>query len=161
MNKKLLTLLALFIVIGSVSAVSAFDLGDLFGGSDDQNQTVTVGGEKFNIPANYEEVDTPKDMSAPFEEFNKTTGASVIIKAFIDKDDDEKGYGICVFGNLTDSELDELAPASDNNATLAGINGTLYKDEGNVTVFRYVKDSKVVMITSSGDKDTIANAIIS
>lgn len=34
MNKKILAIFALLIVVASVSAVSAFDLGDLFGSND-------------------------------------------------------------------------------------------------------------------------------
>ena len=39
-NKKILAIFALLIVATSISAVSAFDLGSIFGG--DQNETVTI-----------------------------------------------------------------------------------------------------------------------
>lgn len=53
MNKKILVILSLLIVVTSITAVSAFDLGDLFG--SDENKTVTIGGLDFNVPAGFEE----------------------------------------------------------------------------------------------------------
>lgn len=51
MNKKIFTVFALLIVETSISAVSAFDLGNIFGG----DETVTIGVIDFNIPADYKE----------------------------------------------------------------------------------------------------------
>lgn len=53
MNKKIFTIFALILLVASISAVSAFDLGDLFGSG--KNETITIDGVKFNIPAGYKE----------------------------------------------------------------------------------------------------------
>ena len=42
MNKKIFTIFALILLVASISAVSAFDLGDLFGSG--KNETITIDG---------------------------------------------------------------------------------------------------------------------
>ena len=79
MNKKILAILVLLIVATSISAVSAFDLGSLFGGA--QNETVTIDGVDFNIPAGFQEdpTNTTEDVIAPLKE----QGAQIISKAYV------------------------------------------------------------------------------
>lgn len=42
------------------------------------------------------ETEPSKNMTAPFDEFNKN-GGNITFKAFIDKEDTAKGYGIGVY----------------------------------------------------------------
>ena len=78
MNKKILAILVLLIVATSISAVSAFDLGALFGGA--QNETVTLDGVDFNIPAGFLEDPTnaTDEVTAPLKE----QGAQITSKAY-------------------------------------------------------------------------------
>ena len=68
MNKKILAILALLIVAASISAVSAFGLSDIFGGA--QNETVTVDGVDFNVPAGFNEdpTNTTDDVVKPLKD---------------------------------------------------------------------------------------------
>ena len=150
MNKKLLTILALLIVIGSVSAVSAFDLGDLFGGHDDKNQTVTIEGFKFNIPSDYKETPVPNETAKTLEHY-KEDGINFTVKNFVK--DEKNALEIGVMKNLTDSQIEKLVPAGSNNTTIAGNTGNL-REENGLSVFTYVKDSNVITITGS-DKEII------
>jgi len=68
MNKKIFTIFALILLVASISAVSAFDLGDLFGSG--KNETITLDGVKFNIPAGYKE-DQSNTTNNRLNEFKK------------------------------------------------------------------------------------------
>lgn len=68
MNKKIFTIFALILLVASISAVSAFDLGDLFGSG--KNETITIDGVKFNIPAGYKE-DQSNTTNNRLNEFKK------------------------------------------------------------------------------------------
>ena len=149
MNKKLLSILAILIVVGSVSAVSAFDLGDIFG-SGNEKQTVTIEGLKFNIPEGYNETKVPDNVSSIFDMFNEN-GGNLTVKSFTKNDDDTKVITITVAGNLSDSEMEFFGNSNGNKTTIAGINGTLNKELDDVTVFTYQKDGKAVSISTAGN----------
>lgn len=154
MNKKLVTILALLIVAGSISAVSAFDLGDIFGSGE--NQTVTVSGLKFNIPDGYEEVAPTKDVTEMFDNLT-VKGANITYKLFTK---DSSAIVIATYNNLTDSQIKEFM-AIDNNATnttIDGINGTITRTTDGVSMFTYSKEGKVVMV-SAESKEVISEVI--
>lgn len=153
MNKKLLTILALLIVVGSITAVSASGLGDLF--VSEKNQTVSVGGLDFNLPADYKEMQPSKNLTNQVAQYNKQ-GLNLTFKFFAK---DSQGIGIGVFNNLTDSQISQLISSDNNTTTINGINGTLTKDSDGVSIFTYQKDGKVVMITSTQNKDAISKVI--
>lgn len=148
MNKKILTVFALLIVLTSISAVSAFDLGDIFGGGD---ETVTIEGIDFNIPAGYKE-----DSTSTFN----------IIEQFIDEGYDFDGkvfvkdntqVGIYVY-NYSSLDADDILGDFSNETTINDVGGFMEFDD-NDYVFIYSKDKCVVLIASN-DKDVIGDFII-
>ena len=148
MNKKIFTVFALLIVVASISAVSAFDLGDIFGSGD---ETVTIEGIDFNIPAGYKE-----DSTSTFN----------IIEQFIDEgyDFDGKVYvkdntqvGIYVY-NYSSLDADDILGDFSNETTINDVGGFMEFDD-NDYVFVYSKDKCVVLIASN-DKDAIGDFII-
>ena len=148
MNKKILTVFALLIVVTSISAVSAFDLGDIFGSGD---ETVTIGGIDFNIPAGYKE-----DSTSTFN----------IIEQFIDEGYDFDGkvfvkdntqVGIYVY-NYSSLDADDILGDFSNETTINDVGGFMEFDD-NDYVFIYSKDKCVVLIASN-DKDVIGDFII-
>ncbi len=151
MNKKIFTVFALLIVVTSISAVSAFDLGGLFGIG--QNETVTIEGIDFNIPAGFKEDST--------NTFN-------IIEGFIDEgyDFDGKVYskdntevGIFVYNyNSSDAGGDDFLSSFANETTINDVGGFM-ELEDNDYVFAYTKDNSIVLIASN-DKDVIGDFII-
>lgn len=151
MNKKIFTVFALLIVVTSISAVSAFDLGGLFGIG--QNETVTIEGIDFNIPAGFKEDST--------NTFN-------IIEGFIDEgyDFDGKVYskdntyvGIFVYNyNSSGAAGDDFLSSFANETTINDVGGFM-EFEDNDYVFAYTKDNSIVLIVSN-DKDVIGDFII-
>lgn len=151
MNKKIFTVFALLIVVTSISAVSAFDLGDIFGTSE--NETVTIEGIDFNIPEGYKE-----DSKNTFN----------IIEGFIDdgydidgkvyaKDKTEVGLFVYNYSALGVDENEFLSNFA-NETTINDVGGFIEFDD-NDYVFIYTKDKCIVMIASN-DKDVIGDFII-
>lgn len=148
MNKKIFTVFALLIVVTSISAVSAFDLGDIF---DSGNETVTIEGIDFNIPAGYKE-----DSKNTFN----------IIEGFIDEgyDFDGKVYakdntevGIYVY-NYSSLDADDILGDFANETTINDVGGFMEYDD-NDYVFVYTTDKSVVLIASN-DENVIGDFII-
>ena len=138
----------LFVVIVSKRAVSAFDLGDIFGSSD---ETVTIEGIDFNIPAGYKE-----DSKSTFN----------MIEEYIDEgyDFDGKVYakdntqvGIYVY-NYSSLDADDILGDFSNETTINDVGGFMEFDDDNY-VFVYSKDKCIVMIASN-DKNVIGDFII-
>ena len=149
MNKKIFLICALLIVVTSISTVSAFDLGDLFGTG--QNETVTIEGITFNIPAGYKEDST--------NTFN-------IVEGFIDEgyDFDGKVYakdntqvGIYVY-NYSSLNVDDILGDFSNETTINNVGGFMEFDD-NDYVFVYTKDNCVVLIASN-DQNAINDFVI-
>lgn len=151
MNKKIFAVCALLIVVASISAVSAFDLGDLFG--TNENKTVTIEGIDFNIPAGYKE-----DSTNPFN----------IIEGFIDEGynidgkvytKDNTDVGIFVYKyNSSDSDNDDILSNFANETTINDVGGFI-EFEDDYYVFVYTKDNSVVLIASN-DKNVIGDFMI-
>ena len=152
MNKKILAILALLIFATSITAVSAFDLGSLFGG--EQNETVTIEGIKFNIPAGYEEdaSNFSDTLVAPIKEL----GGNMSAKGYVN---DNTGVEIVVADYSKLDLTDEAAlSTTDGNATkINGVDGLLNHDKD--YYFTFTKDKHLVIMTSN-DQKAFADFII-
>ena len=145
MNKKILAILALLIVATSISAVSAFDLGDLFGG--DQNETVTIDGVDFNIPAGFNE--DPTNTTDKAVDSLKKEGAQISSKGYI-KDDAAVGlFVINVTNGLSNQQA--LEAMGGNETTINNVTGNIIQDD-DVYMFNFEKNDRVVMISSTDEK---------
>lgn len=151
MNRKIFTIFLLLAVVASASAVSAFDLGDLFGANN--SEQVTIGGINFTVPDGFKEVES-EFMNQTAYEFS-TGNYTVEGKAFQSNATDVE----IVVGNYSKC-MDLLENRTDlgNETTIAGIEG--YADqEGNTYLFSYKKLDSLVTVTSS-DKNAIADFLI-
>ncbi len=151
MNKKIFTVFALLMVIASISAVSAFDLGDIFGMGADN--TVTIEGIEFNIPAGYKE-----DSTNPFNIIEQLIdeGYNFDGKVFV-KDNNQVGVFVYKYNNSSDSSSDDLLDMFDNETTINDVGGYIEFDD-NYYIFTYTKDNCVVLIASN-DKNVIGDFI--
>lgn len=152
MNKKILAIIALLIVAASISAVSAFGLSDIFGGA--QNETVTVDGVDFNVPAGFNEdpTNTTDDVVKPL----KDEGAQISSKGYI-KDDTVVGlFVINVTNGLTNEQA--LQAMGGDETTINNVTGYILKSEGTF-MFNFEKNDRVVII-SSNDKNVIGDFLI-
>ncbi|WP_405290552.1 hypothetical protein [Methanobrevibacter sp.] len=145
MNKKIIAILALLIVATSISAVSAFDLSDIFGG--EQNETVSIDGVKFNIPAGFEE--DPTNTTDKMIEPLKKEGAQISSKAYTK---DNTAVGLIVV-NVTNGLTVEqaLQNMGGNETTINNVTGNLIKD-GDITMFDFEKNNHLVLISSTDEK---------
>lgn len=145
MNKKIIAILALLIVATSITAVSAFDLGDIFGGA--KNETVKIDGVDFNVPDGFKE-DSSNTLDKVLEPLKKE-GAQVSSKAYT-KDNDAVGlFVVNVTNGLTNDQALKLMGG--NKTTINNVNGYLVKD-GDVSMFNFEKNNRVVVISSSDEK---------
>lgn len=151
MNKKIFTIFALLIVVTSISAVSALDLGGLFG-MGGENQTVTIEGVDFNIPAGYKEDST--------NTFN-------IVEGFIDEgynfdgkvySKDKTEVGLFVYKYNSSDSNDDILSSFTNQTTINDIGGFV-EFEDNDYVFVYTKDDCIVLVASN-DQNAIEDFII-
>lgn len=145
MNKKIIAILALLIVATSISAVSAFDLGDIFGGN--QNETVKIDGVEFNIPDGFEEdsTNTLDKMLKPL----KDDGAQISSKAYVKGNTAVSLFVINVTNGLTNNEA--LKAMGGDKTTINNVTGNLIKDE-DVTMFDFEKNDRLVMISTNDEK---------
>lgn len=151
MNKKIFTVLVLLIVVTSIGAVSAFDLGDIF--SAGKNETVTLGGVDFNIPAGYKE-----DSS---NTFNVVEGFIADGYKFDGKiyAKDNTQVGIFVYNySSSDTGYEDFLSNFANETTINNVGGFIEYDE-NDYIFVYTKDSCIVLIASN-DQNAIGDFII-
>ena len=150
MNKKIFAILSLAIIaIVCAGTVSAFDLGSFFGDSD---ETVTIDGFDFNIPAGFKE-------NPDYAIDNETDGGDSYImngKSY------EKGSSVFVIlvteydGMDVDDEIVSLVGG--DPFTVNDVDGYL-KEDGEYYVFSYAKDNKLVVI-SANDQDLFKDVVI-
>ncbi|WP_296859669.1 hypothetical protein [uncultured Methanobrevibacter sp.] len=153
MNKKIFTIFALILLVASISTVSAFDLGDLFGSG--KNETITLDGVKFNIPAGYKE-DQSNTTNNRLNEFKKN-GTNVTGTAYV-KDSDAVGIMVLNYSN-TDKTSDNVKEMLKENKTkIKDIEGSLTIDNG-VYVFSYAKNDIFVSI-SAPSKEILSEFLI-
>lgn len=148
MNKKIFTVFALLIVVTSISAVSAFDLGDIFGSGDG---TVTIGGIDFNIPAGYKE-----DSNNTFNIIEKFIGEGYDLDGKVYAKGNTQ-VGLYVY-NYSSLDADDIIGNFSNETTINDVGGFMEYDD-NDYVFVYTKDKCIVMIASN-DKNVIGDFII-
>ena len=145
MNKKILAILALLIFVAGISAVSAFDLSDIFGGG--QNETVTIDGVDFNIPAGFE-IDPTNTTQKTVEPLIKE-GAQISSKGYI-KDDTAIGlFVVNVTNGLTNEQA--LKAMGGNETTINNVTGNL-KQDGDVFLLNYEKNDRIVVMSSTDEK---------
>ena len=155
MNRKIIAIFALLIVAAGMSAVSAFDLGDIFGGGE--NQTATIGGVDFNISAGYEN-DT-QTVSSQFTKAFESAGYKVdaagyakgstgVVIAVVDYSDFE----------ISDEEIQQEFATGGNTTTINNITGASTIDDG-AYVFSYAKDYKYVVISADSEQ-TVSEFLI-
>ncbi len=152
MNRKIIAILALLIVATSISAVSAFDLTDIFGG--DQNETVSIDGVDFNVPAGFE-LDPTNTTDKIIEPLIKE-GAQISSKAYIKDNTAVSLFVINVTNGLTNEQA--LEAMGGDETTINNVTGNLIKDD-DVFMFDFEKNDRVVMISST-DKQAIADFLI-
>ena len=154
MNKKILAIFALLIVAAGMSAVSAFDLGDIFGGGE--NQTATVGGVDFNIPAGYEN-DT-QAVNSQFTKLFKDAGYKVDAAGYAK---DSTGVVIAVVDysdyEISDEEIEQEFIGG-NTTTINNITSTSSIEDG-AYVFSFAKDNKFVVISTDSEQ-TVSEFLI-
>lgn len=145
MNKKILAILALLIVAASISAVSAFDLGDIFGGA--KNETVTIDGVDFNIPAGFKE-DSSNTLDKIMEPLKKD-GAQITSKGYT-KDNSAVGlFVVNITNGLTNQQA--LKTMGGNKTTINNVTGYLLKDD-DIYLFNFEKNDHVVVMSSTDEK---------
>lgn len=152
MNKKIIVICAFLILATSITAVSAFDLGNLFGTS--QNETVTVGGIDFNIPAEFDNEST-KESNKVVDGLKKS-GYKVDAKVF-KKDSTEVGIIVADFSDYEVDGDEMLGNLDGNETTIKGEKGIINFDE--TYLFSYIKDTNLVIISST-DENIIGDFII-
>lgn len=155
MNKKII--LGLFLVLIAVMAIgsaSALDLGSLLGGDDAENQTVTIDGIDFNIPAGFKENKQEETVSEMQQigDVNYTTNGKVF-----ENGTDCVAILVADYGQY--KVTDEIAASVGGEAkTFNGVKG-YFTTDGEYKVFDYAKDDKLVVISATNE-DSIADFII-
>lgn len=148
MNKKLLAILTLLILVTCITAVSAFDLGGIFG-DDKKNETVTLDGIKFNIPSDYKEATSnqTKSVAAKYEQL----GANVTAK-FYTNEKEGIGFFVCNFTGKGGVPAEFSHPSTGNETTIKNITGFMDHSDKEATLFSFTKNDTLVLVSSTNDK---------
>lgn len=156
MNKKIILGLSLVLIaIMAIGSVSAFDLGSLLGGDDaGENQTVTIDGVDFNIPAGF----TEDPNHATDNKTNEQGGITYITNGKLYENNDTI-VAILVADYGEYKVTDEIAQSVGGEPkTINNVSGYLTTD-GIYSVFNYAKDDKLVVLSAT-DEDVLADFII-
>lgn len=154
MNRKIISILALLILIVSVSAVSAFGVGDLIGSSSDAG-VVTIDGIDFNIPDGFSE---EKSLSIDGD-VNETNGVQYTTwgKTYVNDANKVISIGVATYDGV--EVTDEIAQyIGGDKLTINGVDGYEYKVSP-YDGFTFAKDGKLVII-STNDGDLLQDVII-
>ena len=154
MNRKIFAILTLLIVATSITAVSAFDLGDIFGG-ESKNQTVTISGIDFNIPEGF--VEEPTNITNELADTIKQHGVNFNVKGYV-KDSTIVGLFVVNYDQFGLSEDMILSLIGGNATKINNVEGFTLVDDG-LYMFYYPKDKSIVVI-SSNDENVIGDFII-
>ena len=154
MNKKVIIALSLVLIaVMAIGSASAFDLGSLLGGGD-ENETVTIGGIDFNIPAGF----TEDTNESTLDEMNEVSGITYTTNGKLyEKDDTYVALLVADYGDYKVTD-DVAKSVGGEEKTIKNVKGYLTTD-GEYTVFHYAKDDKLVVI-SANDENVIADFII-
>ena len=150
MKKSIFAISIILVAIVAIGSVSAFDLGSLFGGSDDssQNQTVTIAGIDFNVPAGYNEDTNQSIVNQTVEENGFTITNN--LKAFINSNNTVVAILVAEYKefNITD---DIVGIVAGDAKTINNVSGYMKTDDNNYKVFSYIKDNKLVVISTNNE----------
>lgn len=151
MNKKIIAILTLLLVMISMSAVSAFDFGSLFGSNE--KTKVNIGGIDFNIPSGFKEdsSNASKEISSSIQK----QGLNTTVKAYT-KDSNSLGFFV---SNLTAQGFNTTDVLNNGNqTTINNVAGYISESDG-IYVFSYIKDGCWVIVSST-DKNLYKDCII-
>ena len=153
MNKKIILGLSLVLIaVMAMGFASAFDLGSFLGGGE--NQTVTIDGIDFNIPAGFKE--DPKQ--AKVNQMNEVGGVTYTTNGKLYENGNTKvALLVADYGQhkVTDDVVKKLGGT---RKTIGGVDGYI-DHNGNYTVFSYAQDDKLVVISAT-DENVISDFII-
>ena len=154
MKKSIFAISIILVAIVAIGSVSAFDLASLFGGDDSsENQTVTIAGIDFNVPAGFSEDTNYSAVNQTVDE----SGVSITnnLKTFVNNN---TVVAVLVAEYKDFNITDEIVGIVAGDAkTINNVSGYLSTD-GNYKVFSYVKDNKLVVI-STNDENVIGDFI--
>ena len=153
MNKKAIFGISLLLIaIFAIGSASAFDFGLMLGGRG--NETVTIDGIDFNIPAGFTE--DPKHETV--NETHEQSGITYVTNGKLY----EKGNTIVtmlVADYGKHKVTDDVAESVGGDAkTINDVNGYLAHN-GKFSVFNYAKNDKLVII-STNDESVIGDFIM-
>ncbi len=153
MNKKIILGLSLVLIaVMAFGSASAFDLDSFLGGGE--NQTVTIDGIDFNIPAGFKE--DPKQ--AKVNQMNEIGGVTYTTNGKIfEKGSTYVAILVADYGKhkVTD---DVVKNVGGTRKTINNVSGYISHD-GDNTLFNYAKNDKLVIISTT-DENVISDFII-
>ena len=145
MNKKIF-ILAFVIVIASMSTAFALDLNNLTGSNNNSNDTVTVDGISFKIPSGFKEVLNEsvnnQKIDTPYVNY------SISSKVFANGKDKIELSVTKLSNGSADDDMAKEAAINGTEAEINGVSGYEFNDPLGYG-FTYVKDGKLVIITST------------
>ena len=145
MNKKIILGLSLVLIaVMAIGSASAFDFGSLFGGGSDTNQTVTIDGIDFNVPAGFVEDENQSTVN----EKNQISGVNYTTNGKLyQKGETYVALLVADYGEY--NVTDEIAQTVGGTPrTINNVNGYLTVN-GIYKVFDYAKDGKLVVISTT------------
>lgn len=151
MNKKIISICALLLVVISISAVSAFDLGDLFGTNE---KTVNVNGVDFILPDGFKEdtTNTSKEATSAL----KDLGLNVTVKIYTNGSS-AVGFYVSNYTSLGLKSDVVLNTIGGNPTTVKNVTG-LMKSENGANMFSYTQGDYLILINTN-NKDLINQVI--
>ena len=157
-NKKILVILAFFIVIAGMSTACAFNINDvsnvLFG---DQKQGVTLAGVDFNIPDGFSEVENESVYNQKVD--NPVLDLNFYSKVYTNVSGDAIILSVSASNTPADDNYArDLAGDDANKTTINGVEGYEFTDPG-FDGFSYVKNGKLVVLSST-DKELFKDVIL-
>lgn len=153
MNKKIFAIFALLIVAAGITAVSAFDLGDLTGSSEPQN--VTIDGIDFSIPAGFVE----EDSLAVNGEKDERAGVTYTTwgKTYSKDNEDVISIGVATYDGV-EVDNDLASRLGSDSLEVNGVDGYEYNVD-NFDGFVYAKDGKLIIISTT-DKELLNDIVV-
>jgi hypothetical protein len=162
MNKKILAILAFFIVIVGMSTVCAFDLNDLLGGGSSNNATnssdnVTIEGVAFKIPSGFEEVLNDSSHNHTYD--NPYVNFTFTSKSYVNGSASGLHISVSQANEIKANDtIAEYISLGGNKTTINGVNGYIFDDIVGYG-FTYAKDGKLVVV-SSDDKALFNETVV-
>lgn len=155
MNKKIFAIFALLIVAVSITAVSAFDLRDIFGSSEPEKENVTIDGINFTVSSDFKE--DPSGLTSGVIDSLENLGLDISGKAY---SDGSRGIALFVvdYRNVEISGEEIQGLIGGNATTINGVDGFILNAD-DCYVFDYEKDTRLVIVSAT-DENLIGDFII-